>query len=301
MTAGASTSSRDLRSAPTGSGLTRTARRRTPTTISPALSGRSTALGSGAARSDSTRTPSGSRWTASWTPVPSSGGRLSTFCSGAGTTITPLRPITISTTPGIKGAAKDFASSPYFHFIPWDYDNCLGIDYFGTQWQYARSSTGQATHGATGGTGIPRISRWCRNLLRNHDYRQYYLDYIEYMLDTESNPSAFAAQIGAESEGGLWDRFRQAAYLESDTPHGLRFTGRSSATTRSTGPAVGSTDCGTGGRDGGHCPLRPDATRQRPRAVEASQADDAAYGRWLPGDDPANAPGGLESMPLSLS
>ncbi len=26
--------------------------------------------------------------------------------------------------------------SPYFTFIPWDYDNCLGIDYFGTQWQY---------------------------------------------------------------------------------------------------------------------------------------------------------------------
>ena len=25
---------------------------------------------------------------------------------------------------------------PYFTFIPWDYDNCLGIDYFGTKWQY---------------------------------------------------------------------------------------------------------------------------------------------------------------------
>ena len=65
-----------------------------------------------------------------------------------------------------------------------------------------------------------------QNLLRNHDYRQYYLDYIEYMLDTEFHPSAFAAQIGAESEGGLWDRVRQAAYLESDTPHGRPFTGR---------------------------------------------------------------------------
>src|SRR5205823_4547911 len=29
---------------------------------------------------------------------------------------------------GHRGAAKDFVSSPYFHFIPWDYDNCLGID-----------------------------------------------------------------------------------------------------------------------------------------------------------------------------
>ena len=38
---------------------------------------------------------------------------------------------------GRRGAAKDFVGSPYFHFIPWDYDNCLGIDYSGTQWQYA--------------------------------------------------------------------------------------------------------------------------------------------------------------------
>jgi hypothetical protein len=48
--------------------------------------------------------------------------------------------------------------------------------------------------------------------------------------------------------------------------------------------------------DGGHCPLCSDATRQRPRAVEASQADDAACGRWLPGDDGATAPGSLESI-----
>jgi hypothetical protein len=49
---------------------------------------------------------------------------------------------------------------------------------------------------------------------------------MEYMLDTEFNPRAFAAQIGAQSEGGLWDRVRQAAYRESDTPYGRPFTGR---------------------------------------------------------------------------
>jgi CotH kinase protein len=127
---------------------------------------------------------------------------------------------------GHKGSAKDFASSPYFHFIPWDYDNCLGIDYFGTQWQYADildwpSNTWRYWRNRHT-SNIPLV----QNLLRNHDYRQYYLDYIEYMLDTEFNPSAFAAQIGAESEGGLWDRVRQAAYLESDTPYGRPFTGR---------------------------------------------------------------------------
>jgi hypothetical protein len=127
---------------------------------------------------------------------------------------------------GHKGAAKDFVSSPYFTFIPWDYDNCLGIDYFGTRWQYGDI---QDWPGNTRRywrnrhtSNIPLV----QNLLRNHDYFQYYLDYMEHMIDTEFNPRAFAAQIGAESEGGLWDRVRHAAYLESDTPYGRPFTGR---------------------------------------------------------------------------
>ncbi len=122
---------------------------------------------------------------------------------------------------GHTGAAGDFVGYPYFHFIPWDYDNCLGIDYSGTQWQYADilnwpGKTNRRT------PKIPLV----RNLLSNHDYRRYYLDYLEYMLDTEFNPGAFAAQIGADSGGGLWHRVRRAAYLESDTPHGRPLTGR---------------------------------------------------------------------------
>ena len=65
-----------------------------------------------------------------------------------------------------------------------------------------------------------------QNLLRNHDYRQYYLDYLEHMLDTEFNPGAIATRIGTKSDAGLWERVRQAAYLESDTPGGRPFTGR---------------------------------------------------------------------------
>jgi CotH kinase protein len=122
---------------------------------------------------------------------------------------------------GQRGAARDFASSPYFHFIPWDYDNCLGIDYSGTQWQYADilDWPGKVNRHKP---KIPLV----RNLLRNHDYRQYYLDYLEHMLDTEFNPKAVAAQIGPRSEDGLWYRVRQAAYLESRTPDGRPFTGR---------------------------------------------------------------------------
>jgi hypothetical protein len=127
---------------------------------------------------------------------------------------------------GREGAEKDFAASPYFTFIPWDYDNCLGIDYFRINWQYTDVLDWPSNT-------IPywknrRTSRipLVQNLLSNHDYRQYYVDYIEYLLDTMFSPKMIAAQIGREFEGGLWDRVRQASYLESTTPDGRPFTGR---------------------------------------------------------------------------
>jgi hypothetical protein len=122
---------------------------------------------------------------------------------------------------GHRGKGKDFVSFPYFHFIPWDYDNCLGIDYSGTQWQYADilDWPGKVNRHKP---KIPLV----RNLLRNHDFRQYYLDYLEHMLDTEFNPREITEQIGPRSPDGLWYRVRQAAYLESDTPYRQPFTGR---------------------------------------------------------------------------
>jgi len=127
---------------------------------------------------------------------------------------------------GREGAEKDFVASPYFTFIPWDYDNCLGIDYFGISWQYTDIVDWP-------GSTIPywrnrRTSRLplVQNLLSNHDYLQYYLDFIEYLLDTRFSPKMIAAQIGREFEGGLWDRVRKASYLESTTPNGRPFTGR---------------------------------------------------------------------------
>jgi hypothetical protein len=121
---------------------------------------------------------------------------------------------------------------PYFTFIPWDYHNSLGIDYFGVQWQdtdivdwsrntinYWRTQRTQGSRTAT--SPIPLV----QNLLRNRDFLQYYLDHVEHLLDTEFNPGAIAAEIGADG-GGLWDRVCQAAYLESDTPDGSPFTGR---------------------------------------------------------------------------
>ena len=117
-------------------------------------------------------------------------------------------------------------TSPYFTFIPWDYDNCLGIDYFETRWQDTDlldwpSNTTRYWNNR-GCSSIPLV----QNLLGNHDYRQYYLDSVEHLLDTEFSPDTVAARISPDSETGLWARVRQAAYLESDTPHGAPFTGR---------------------------------------------------------------------------
>jgi len=127
---------------------------------------------------------------------------------------------------GRLGAEDDFMQSPYFTFIPWDYDNCLGIDYFGTKWQYTHildwPSNTRHYWRERATSRIPLV----QNLLRNRDYRQYYLDYLECLLDTQFNPDAFSLQIAAGSGGGLWDRVSQAAYLESATPYGQPFTGR---------------------------------------------------------------------------
>jgi hypothetical protein len=132
---------------------------------------------------------------------------------------------------GYGGDASHFVDRPYFTFIPWDYDNCLGIDYVGTRWQDTdildwpsntkRYWKGHAT------SQIPLV----QNLLKNHDYQQYYLDHVEHLLDTTFNPESIAAaigteSIGSESVGGLWERVRHATYLEANSPYERPFTGR---------------------------------------------------------------------------
>jgi hypothetical protein len=127
---------------------------------------------------------------------------------------------------GRLGAADDFMRSPYFTFIPWDYDNCLGIDYFSTKWQYTDildwPSNTRHYWREHAMSRLPLV----QNLLRNRDYRQYYLDCLEFLLDTQFHPEAFSQQIATGSDDGLWGRVRQAAYLESATPYGQPFTGR---------------------------------------------------------------------------
>jgi CotH kinase protein len=127
---------------------------------------------------------------------------------------------------GRAGAEKDFVASPYFTFIPWDYDNCLGVDYFGISWQYADILDWPRNTIPYWKNRRPSRIPLVQNLLSNHDYLQYYVDHIEYLLDTRFSPRIITAEIGREFEGGLWDRVRQASYLESTTSDGRPFTGR---------------------------------------------------------------------------
>jgi hypothetical protein len=119
-----------------------------------------------------------------------------------------------------KGGGSDaFMSDPYFHWIPWDYDNSFGIDFFGTSWQYGDLVDWRKTNG---GQKLPLIE----NLLANRQLRAYYLDHIDYLLDTTFRADWVMGQIGTEGAGGHWDRVRKAAFLEADGPSNAPHTGR---------------------------------------------------------------------------
>ncbi|MFI5890233.1 CotH kinase family protein [Actinoplanes sp. NPDC051513] len=122
---------------------------------------------------------------------------------------------------GRAGGAKDFLDRPYFTFIPWDYDNCLGIDYFATAWQYTDlldwPASTKAYHEGKGLSRIPLV----QNLLANHVFAQYYLDHLDFLLETDFTPQALTGRMD-----GLWPRVVPSAYLEADFPHSAPFTGR---------------------------------------------------------------------------
>jgi hypothetical protein len=110
---------------------------------------------------------------------------------------------------------------PFFTFLPWDYDNCLGIDYFGTAWQHTDlldwPAATKAYHQGAGLSRIPLVTK----LLANHDYAQYYLDHLDFLLDTDFSPQAMTVRTAA-----LWQRVVPAAYHEAAFPDSAPFTGR---------------------------------------------------------------------------
>jgi spore coat protein CotH len=127
---------------------------------------------------------------------------------------------------GRLGAAKHVVDRPHFTFVPWDYDNSFGIDYFGTRWQDTNlldwPSNTDAYWKHRGRSHLPLV----QNLLANHDFAQYYLDHIEHLLDTDFTPAAISARMGAPDGPGLWQRVVPSAYFEADFPQSGPFTGR---------------------------------------------------------------------------
>jgi hypothetical protein len=116
----------------------------------------------------------------------------------------------------------DPAAPPRFTFIPWDYDNSLGIDYVGTTWQ-TTSIVDWAKHTTSESKALPLV----QNLLQNDRYLAYYLDFMDCVLDEWFNEKWIKAKIGDEkSKKGIWQVIRRAAYLESDSPTGAAHTGR---------------------------------------------------------------------------
>ncbi len=126
---------------------------------------------------------------------------------------------------GPADAPEEFMQRPYFHWIPWDYDNSLGIDRFDTQWQYTDLVDWEAAtrnyHGGRETSRLPLI----RNMLRNPVYLRYYLDQIEELLDTTFNEGWFSTRMGSDATG-LIALVGPAAFLESNSAAGAPHSGR---------------------------------------------------------------------------
>ncbi|HZO15031.1 MAG TPA: CotH kinase family protein, partial [Polyangiaceae bacterium] len=119
------------------------------------------------------------------------------------------------------GKDADFMGKPYFSWLPWDYDNSFGIDYFGIAWQSV-GIVDWAKHTRTESHALPLVT----NLLKNDHYLAYYLDHMDCMLDHYFNAEWIEKQIGGETGRGLWPLIKTSAFLESDTPTGAPHTGR---------------------------------------------------------------------------
>lgn len=125
----------------------------------------------------------------------------------------------------------DVVGKPYFTLVPWDYDNTFGMDYFGTRWQdtdlldWAANTEGYWRHnGSRAGkrSRIPMVA----NVLANREFRRYYLDHLEHLLDTVFTVATIDERLGLGATAGLWQRVSTSAYLESATPFGAPSTGR---------------------------------------------------------------------------
>jgi hypothetical protein len=123
---------------------------------------------------------------------------------------------------------KAFMDDPYFYWLPHDYDNTFGIDFFRKDWQrvdildWEAATAGAFETGTNKRADLPLI----RNLLRNEHFKAYYLDFMEFALDEIFTEAFVLDHIGDEGTGGAWDRVRASAFLEADGPTLAPHTGR---------------------------------------------------------------------------
>jgi hypothetical protein len=127
---------------------------------------------------------------------------------------------------GHSGAAQNLMNAPYFTWIPWDYDNSFGHDFFNTKWQFNDIVDWEAGtlnyYQGKKTASLPLV----KNLLSNQDYLRYYLDSIEFLVDQVFNETALMAMIGTPNGPGLRARAQSAALLEADGPDVAPHTGR---------------------------------------------------------------------------
>jgi hypothetical protein len=127
-------------------------------------------------------------------------------------------------------AAPNFASelmqSPYFHWIPWDYDNSLGVNYFeGAHWVdtpiFEPERACDAYWATVSDRPSPRPSPVLfSNMMKNPGYRQAYAAHVERALATWFNERWVGERIGPDRDigevfGGHWGVIRRSVYAET--------------------------------------------------------------------------------------
>jgi hypothetical protein len=108
---------------------------------------------------------------------------------------------------GKKAGPKDFMAAPYFTWIPWDYDNTFGVDFFGQSWHRVGILDFVDYKGRSNMDDLPLL----RHVFANDDYVRYYLDAVEWANDTLFTEQAVMAKVAK-----LRPRVEKAAFLEGE-------------------------------------------------------------------------------------
>lgn len=108
---------------------------------------------------------------------------------------------------GPQGDSKGFMKKPYFTWIPWDYDNSFGIDFFGRAWQHVGIMDWVGYNGQSNMGSLPLL----KHIFANDDYVRYYLDAIEWINDTLFTDGAVSAKVAK-----LVPRVQKAAFQEGN-------------------------------------------------------------------------------------